>query len=464
MSLFWKYFHDRLNWPAIFRPGPVSALVRGLSLHMDDVREDVLWLRRQWNPATADDDRIAAYGASRGIRRTRYDTDESYRLRVVNAYAWHKLGGKVRGLVQILAENGFDGAVIVSVNDVRRYDASLAHNGAATYNDGLCWAQFDVNLVEIPETGLDADVLAWFRWLVNEYKPARSILRALSWKTTIADETALAGDATASDETSLTAVLPCEDVRLWGYPLYDGSISHDNGIFRACDGRLIHDGSARYTRWEPAGHLYNAQLDPLAVNAGPVMADAVRYVPRYDGALTHDGQGIYGEMSDPAVDALNTGLRAVCRDSVNMTDGGSPQTLGVAIRDEAGRYHDGSITYGQRYVSLYSGALFYDGSRQWNPYGGRADFSGLRYDGRARHDGTALHSLWGWLDTAGELAPVFTYATLSDVCAASLRMAGMEDDLTLSDAASLRVLRYTLHDGAALYDGNARCGGEEIAA
>ena len=95
-SPFWQYFHDKLNWPAIFRPGPVSALVKGLALYMDDVREDILWLRHQWNPATADDELIAAYGASRGILRTRYDTDESYRLRVVNAFAWHKLGGKVQ--------------------------------------------------------------------------------------------------------------------------------------------------------------------------------------------------------------------------------------------------------------------------------------------------------------------------------------------------------------------------------
>ena len=29
-SPFWQYFHDKLNWPAIFRPGPVSALAKGL--------------------------------------------------------------------------------------------------------------------------------------------------------------------------------------------------------------------------------------------------------------------------------------------------------------------------------------------------------------------------------------------------------------------------------------------------
>ena len=228
-SPFWQYFHDKLNWPAIFRPGPVSALAKGLALYMDDVREDILWLRRQWNPATADDERIAAYGASRGILRTRYDTDESYRLRVVNAFAWHKLGGKVQGLVRILAENGFAGAVIVPVNDVRRHDAAFSHNGAATYNDGLCWAQFDVKLVEIPEQGLNADILAWFRWLVNEYKPARSILRAMSWKTNLEDETAF----TEGDGVWLAVKPEYEDRRKWGFPLHDGSIRYDNGLFRA---------------------------------------------------------------------------------------------------------------------------------------------------------------------------------------------------------------------------------------
>lgn len=97
-SPFWTYFHDKLNWLPIFRPGPVSALMRGLALHMDEARQDILWLREQWNPATCEMWLLERYGASRGIFRTRFDTDESYRKRVIYAYAWHKLGGKVNGV------------------------------------------------------------------------------------------------------------------------------------------------------------------------------------------------------------------------------------------------------------------------------------------------------------------------------------------------------------------------------
>ena len=459
-SPFWQYFHDKLNWPAIFRPGPVSALTKGLALYMDGGREDILWLRRQWNPATADDELIASYGASRGILRTKYDTDESYRLRVVNAYAWHKLGGKVQGLVRILAENGFAGAVIEPVNDVRRHDASFSHSGASTYNDGQCWAQFDVKLVEIPAQGLDTEVLAWFRWLVNEYKPARSILRAMSWKTSLEDETAF----TEADGVWLAVRPEYADRRKWGFPLHDGSIRYNNGLFRAHDGRLFHDGKHRYTRWEPFGHLHDVRLEQLDVAVQPVLADAVRYVPLHNGALRYEGEGRHGALESAAVDDLQSRVAVPCRDVAEVRESVAT-ALNVTARDDVGRYHDGSITHGQRYISLRNGAFFHDGSHSRGPFGGRADFSGVRHDGRSRHDGQARHSLWGWLPKAGERAPVFTYATLSDVCAVAVRLegtAGMEDAFSLTEDVAVRVLRYTLHNGTALHNSGPQYGGKEL--
>ncbi len=85
----------------------------------------MILLREQFSPETADKSLIEGFGASRGIIRYRLDTDESYRRRVINAFVWHKLGGKVAGVQQILAENGFLNAKIVSVNDVRRHDGSI---------------------------------------------------------------------------------------------------------------------------------------------------------------------------------------------------------------------------------------------------------------------------------------------------------------------------------------------------
>lgn len=154
MSRFWKYFHDSLNWSAIFNPGPVSAIIKGLAHELDHAREDIVWLRRQWTPVTCEDDRIVPFGESRGVPRTRIDTDATYKNRVINAYIWHKLGGKVRGVERIYRENDFIARILNASNPE-------------------LWAHFRV-WIDVNNTifGPDAAELAWF--LANEYKPARS--------------------------------------------------------------------------------------------------------------------------------------------------------------------------------------------------------------------------------------------------------------------------------------------------
>lgn len=165
-SPFWKYFHDTLHWPQIFHPGPLSAMAKGLALYMDGVRDDILWLRRQWSPAKADEELIERYGASRGIYRQHFDTDQSFRARVLNAYAWHHLGGKVRGLERIFAENGLEGTEVLP--------ASLPE----------LWAHFRLSL-DVTGTSFTADSAALSWWLANEYKPARSRLEYFLTKASI---------------------------------------------------------------------------------------------------------------------------------------------------------------------------------------------------------------------------------------------------------------------------------------
>ncbi len=421
MSRFWQYFHDELHWPAIFLPGPLSALARGLAHSMDDVCEVILWLRRQFIPATADDTLIAGYGASRGIPRTRFDSDASYRLRVVNAYAWHKLGGKVTGVAQILAENGFAGAEILPVNSARLHDGGQEHNGAINYSDGVCWAQFSVRL-EFPETGLDQEVMAWCRWLVNEYKPARSKLRALSWKLGLDDSTE------GVDLTRLTVHPRYADTRPWGYPLHDGSISYNNGLSRAHDGRLAYNGAAQHTRWEPAGQTHDALLDPLTVAVQPQLADTVRYSPRHDAGLLYNGQARHSDLDAAALDMIQDLVAIAVNDSPDVQDSAAI-TPAFTASDEIGRYHNGSISHGQHYFNVRNGRFFHDDSRRRGPFGGAA----------------------------------ITYASMADLCAPQLA-AALADDFALTDSTALQVLRYALHNGLTAHDGARHYYGEETAA
>ena len=166
MSEFWKYFRDTLAWPLIHTPGPLSSVVRGAALALDRVRDDVVFFRRQWFPALCEPELVADHGQSRGLVRHPKETPDQFRARVVNAYRWHLLGGKTEGLPEILNFYGFN---TLTIENLRRYQPSR-------------WAEFQVGLktpaTQEAQEALLADLDALI-WLVNEYKPARSVLARL---------------------------------------------------------------------------------------------------------------------------------------------------------------------------------------------------------------------------------------------------------------------------------------------
>lgn len=163
-SAFWSYAHDKLRWLWIFRPGPLSALVKGIALYFDDIRKDIIRVRNQYIVAVTSKGLLPGYAQSRAIPRTRYDSDAQHRMRVERAYAWHHLGGKVEGLPKILEEYG--------------YPESVVHN--CREEDPERWAHFELRLLtpshEWGQKEIDA-VTA----LANEYKPGRSVLNKISF-------------------------------------------------------------------------------------------------------------------------------------------------------------------------------------------------------------------------------------------------------------------------------------------
>ena len=163
-SLFWAYAHDRLRWLWIFRPGPLSALVRGIAGYLDDIREDVIWTRNQYLASLAIKDLMPGYAQSRAVPRTRYESDEQHRTRVVRTYAWHHLGGKVTGLPQILAEYG--------------YPDSVVHN--CRKDNPERWAHFELHLLTPTHQWDQAEIDA-VTALANLYKPGRSVLNKITF-------------------------------------------------------------------------------------------------------------------------------------------------------------------------------------------------------------------------------------------------------------------------------------------
>ncbi len=162
MSVFKEYFFDILRWPLIAKPGPLAMLVEALARSLDDVREDIIWLRDQFNPWTSETQMIPPHALSRGIVRHESETDQQYQERCIRAFAWHQYGGGQVGMPNILAHFGYPQAQMLNVRaeDIAR------------------WAEFRVRL-PIPKTGLRTNDYQRIGWIVGETKPARSVLAGI---------------------------------------------------------------------------------------------------------------------------------------------------------------------------------------------------------------------------------------------------------------------------------------------
>jgi len=162
MSVFKDYFFKTLRWPLIHCAGPLAALVEGLARAMDEVREDIIWLRNQFNPWTCDPDMIPKHAGSRGISQHVSETSEQFYKRCLHAFAWNRLGGGQIGMPQILAHFGYPDT---SMYNVRREEPAR-------------WAEFKPN-VPVPKGGLKAEDFTRISWAANETKPARSKLAGI---------------------------------------------------------------------------------------------------------------------------------------------------------------------------------------------------------------------------------------------------------------------------------------------
>ena len=164
MSLFWKYFKDTLRWPLIWKPGPLSVIVKGAALVLDDVRGSILWLRSQFKPETCEKEHIIRFARSRGIRRYNLETDdERFKQKVINAYVWQMLGGGIQGLPKILEQYGYICNRIVNVR----------------HEDPERWAEFRPE-VTLPEyVGFKEEDFDLIPFIVNDQKPTRSKVDAI---------------------------------------------------------------------------------------------------------------------------------------------------------------------------------------------------------------------------------------------------------------------------------------------
>lgn len=193
MGVMWEYFHDTLRWNLIrLTKSALSLMGEGGGNTLDDAREAILWLRKQFLPATAEADYLPAYATSRSITRHPSESDAQFKARVVRAWYWHYLGGKQAGLPKILEFYGYGEATIRNWREV----------------DPALWAEFWCDLLPPTSVALLPADLRLIVWALNEYKPARSRLRGLGVTRAISGPVRLATAGRVGARITLRPRLP----------------------------------------------------------------------------------------------------------------------------------------------------------------------------------------------------------------------------------------------------------------
>lgn len=95
---FYTYIRDELLFPWLLRGGArIAALIRLIASFLDAAAADAVYIMRQFHTATCDASYLEIIGKSRRMPRHEGETDAAYRTRLLNAFAYHRLGGKRAG-------------------------------------------------------------------------------------------------------------------------------------------------------------------------------------------------------------------------------------------------------------------------------------------------------------------------------------------------------------------------------
>lgn len=373
-------------------------------------------------------------------------TYDDKRRMVDRSLLLHRRKGTPWAVAEALRVLGYADAVISEGAGVCAHDSEISHNGSETYSSGNRWALFDVEVDLGDGMGVSVASIQRLRAAVEAWKNVRSHLRSLRWRATLEDGVELSDSADTGVQTDM------DDLFFWGMPVHNGQIRYDNGLFRAYDGSLAHDGLSFHSPWEARGWLHDNLRDPLSIRLSASQDDAVRFWPHYDASAMHDGAILHGQGDTCALERADLTLHTQLTENLFFSE-----QLATAVTTESGesigRYHDGSFSHGQSSLFIHNGVRFYDGSLPHGQWGGM-DVRAVRYDRVAVHNGEAVHNLWGWQQSSAH-RPAITYQTLSDFCTVQAGMAA-EDHFALNDEADLTLRRYKLRFGAFLYDNSQR--------
>ena len=239
---------------------------------------------------------------------------------------------------------------------------------------------------------------------------------------------------------------------------YDGSICYGQRRIRIYDGGICHDGKSvsgpfgGASQWKRVFyakmHHYDGGCDYACGLAAPVYY----YHSLSDAIACRTSLGFTDFSDFTPQDTLETQCSPCLAESFRM-EGELEAKASYSAEDEIGCNYDGSISYGQKRVSVHSGSISYDGSRVSGFTGGMAKFRQRLFDASLNYDGQPAYSLWP--------DSLYSHRGFSDSCHSDLQTS-ITDSFGLADGLTLSVKRVVFQNGHATFNASKNYCREEI--
>lgn len=204
---FSDYFYYLMH--RVFKRAPqpdsdADKLTKALGPNYDEAMESIFKLREQSMVITAEGKGLDKHGKDRLLPRYGGESDEAYRLRLLNAFSIHSQVGSEPSMAEAFNRLGFSEAQIIEMKQV----------------DPARWAEFRVE-VKIPESGFSEVDRTSFLNTIRKMKPAHTKLASLDLVATPTDINGAGEDTATWAETVnhnlFACPLPAEDL----YPRED---------------------------------------------------------------------------------------------------------------------------------------------------------------------------------------------------------------------------------------------------
>jgi hypothetical protein len=189
MSVFWDYFRKTLRFPLIWSEGYLSLLVKGGALALDQAKADIIESRRQAMPEYCDINYLRRIATCRGLSRWKNEPDDFWRIRVSRAMNFNRKAGKRVGVQEILSLAGIETEIWEPADvtsalrkaGVVQLDGSWQLDGTQKLESVMAlagmpylgWAEFAIRMNFADYTYTEQE--DFLKYLIYEYKPARSL-------------------------------------------------------------------------------------------------------------------------------------------------------------------------------------------------------------------------------------------------------------------------------------------------